>query len=201
MAAIRSSVCIAAGIVAVLSGVASLNAQSKSAEPILPVVSHDACPGTRIVPNWKIRRRATLFSSWKRKSAAIATLMPGDRVTVLAGVIVTYRPDIISVRQPMPDLSLVPGDRIFRYAYYVDGESDIWAKGVWHSHYSLLGTIEKFDAAECRDACESVVVEQGIIDSFVQVRTAKNITGWALVYRQTGDKFEPNSNFAELCVD
>lgn len=202
MTAIRTSSALLIGIAVTLGTLHFTSAQSETTptEPLLPVVSYDACPGKgRIVPNWKIGRRATLFSSWKRKSAAVGTLNAGDRVTVLAGVIVAYEPDVISVRKSMADLWLEPGDRILRYAYYADGESDIWAKGLWHSHYPLVGTKEY--GTPCGDLCESVVIQQGIIDSWVQVRTASKVTGWALDYRQSRGKFGSDSNFANLCAD
>ena len=64
----------------------------------------------RVVPRWKIGRRAQVYSSWQNQRIVIGMLKAGEEVTVLAGVNVTRKPDKVSVVRPVPDLSLKPGD-------------------------------------------------------------------------------------------
>ena len=89
---------------------------SSFSEPKLPVIDYDACPGKgRVVPNWKIKRNSPAYSSWQDRRTQTGTLKAGDKVTVLAGVNVTRKPDRILVTRSFPDLGLEPGDIILRY--------------------------------------------------------------------------------------
>jgi hypothetical protein len=126
------------------------------------------------------------------------TLHSGSEVTVLAGVTVTRKPDRISVTQPIADLGLKPGDAILRYAYYGDGEADIWVRGTWHRHY-VPQTTEK-DGTGCHSGCDSVVIEDGIKEWWVQVRSDKSRVGWVVASKNADGK-SSNGNFGGLCVD
>src|SRR5712692_8246608 len=89
---------------------------SSISEPQLPVIEYDACPGKgRIVPNWKIKRNSPVYSYWQDRRTQTGTLKAGEKVTVLAGVSVTRKPDRILVTRSLPDIGLEPGDIILRY--------------------------------------------------------------------------------------
>jgi len=192
------------GIAAMLGSLGPASAQSKtnSPGPRLPVVTKDACPGKdRIVPRWKIKRPAQMFASWSQKSARNGTLDRGDEVTVMAGVSVTRKPDRISVTRPFADLSLKAGDVILRYGTDADGNADIWVQGQWHKKYDLSRTTEK-DGTGCQsDQCDSVVVEDGIKEWWVQVKTGENAVGWVLGFKSSLGKFSDSGNFDGLCLD
>jgi len=174
---------------------------SESAEPKLPVINYDACPGrNRKVPHWKIERQTPIYSSWDLRRVVIGTAKPGEEVTVLAGVTVTRKPDRVSVIRPIPDLSLKPGDTFLRYDTFGEGDANIWVHGVWHKDIDLSRTTEK-DGAGCGNSeCDSIVVENGIRERWVQVKTRAGATAWMIDWTFTGDTFSDSGNFAILCA-
>ena len=180
---------------------ASNSAKSGLAEPKLPVINHDACPGrNRKVPHWKIERNAPIYSSWNFRRVVIGTAKPGEEVTVIAGVTVTRKPDRVSVIRPIPALSLKPGDTFLRYDTFGEGDANVWVNGIWHKDINMWRTIEK-DGAGCRtDDCDSIVVENGTRERWVQVRTKTGTTAWMLDWKSSGDSFSDSGNFANLCA-
>jgi hypothetical protein len=172
-------------------------------EPKLPVIDYDACPGKgRIVPNWKIRRHSPLYSSWQDDRTQTGTLKPGEKVTVLKGVNVIGKPDRIMVTRPFPDIYLKPGDIILRYGHLGEGVANIWAKGVWHKEYDLWRTTGKDGRTGClaQDECNSKVIEEGIQEHWVQVKTSGGHTGWVSSLKVTRGAFWSSGNFDRLCA-
>ena len=181
---------------------AALPAASSMAEPRLPVIDNDACPGKgRTVPNWKITQSAQMYSSLEDPRNQTGSLRSGEKVTVLAGANVTRAPDRILVTRPKPDLSLIPGDTILRYDTFAEGDANIWAKGSWHEKYTLWTAVET-DGAGCgaKDVCDSKVVQNGIKEWWIQVKTATGQTGWVLSHTATRGKFWDSGNFDNLCA-
>jgi len=171
-------------------------------QPDLPVIDNDACPGKgRIVPNWRISRDSPMYSSWQDKLTKIGRLKAGEKVTVIAGLNITRKPDRILVTRAKPDLSLIPGDLILRYDTFAEGEANIWAKGVWHEKYDLWMAIEA-GGTGCRspDACDSVVIESGVKEWWVQVKTSAGQTGWVQSHKITRGTFSDSRNFDNLCA-
>jgi hypothetical protein len=178
-----------------------LPAQPSVGEPKLPVIDYDACPGKRrIVPNWKISHTSPIYSSWEDNRSQIGSLKMGEKVTVLAGVNITRRPDRILVTRSKPDLSLIPGDIVLRYDTFAEGDANIWAKGTWHEKYDLWTAVET-DGTGCRaDVCDSKVVENGIKEWWVQVKTSTGQMGWVLSHKATRGVFSDSGNFDNLCA-
>jgi hypothetical protein len=173
-----------------------------STEPKLPVIDDKACPGKgRVVPNWKIKRNSPLYSSWQDRRSQTGTLKAGEEVTVLWGVHITREPDKILVTKPMPNIGLRTGDIILRYESLGEGSANFWAKGVWYEDGNLWTTIEK-DGTGCGavEACDSKVIEDGIHERWVQVRTSSGQTGWALVFKDTHGAYWESGNFDSLCA-
>jgi hypothetical protein len=181
----------------------STSTDSTIPEPKLPVIEYDACPGKgRIVPNWKISRNSPVYSSWQDQRTQTGTLKAGEKVTVFAGVNVIREPDRILVTRPFPDIYLKPGDIILRYGYLGEGFANIWAKGVGHKEYDLGRTTEKDGKAGCQaqDECNSKVIEEGIKERWVQVKTSDGHTGWVLASKVTRGTFWDGGNFDSLCA-
>jgi hypothetical protein len=181
----------------------STSTDSTISEPKLPVIEYDACPGKgRVVPNWKISRNSPVYSSWEDQRTQTGRLKAGEKTTVLAGVNVTREPDRISVTRPFPDIYLKPGDIILRYEYLGEGVANIWAKGVWHKEYDLVRTTEKDGKTGCLagDYCNSKVIEEGIKERWVQVKTSSGRTGWVLAFKVTRAAIWNNRNFDNLCA-
>jgi hypothetical protein len=176
---------------------------STISEPKLPVIEYDACPGKgRIVPNWKISRNSPVYSSWQDQRTQTGALKAGEKVTVLAGANVIREPDRILVTRPFPDIYLKPGDIVLRYGYLGEGVANVWAKGVWHKDFDLGRTTEKDGKAGClaQDECNSKVIEEGIKEQWVQVKTSGGHTGWELASKVTRAVFWDSGNFDSLCA-
>ena len=131
----------------------------------------------------------------------MGTLKAGEKVTVLSGVSVIREPDRILVTRPFQDIHLMPGDIILRYGYLGEGVANIWAKGVWHKEYDLGRTTEK-DGTGCSalTECDSKVIEEGVKEHWVQVKTSSGLTGWLLATTVTRGKFWDSGNFDSLCA-
>jgi len=172
-----------------------------SVEPKLPVINYDACPGrSRKVPHWKIERKAPIYSSWNVRRVVIGTANAGDEVTVISGVTVTIKPDRVSVTRPIPDLSLKPGETFLRYDTFGEGDANIWSHGVWHKDIDMSRTTEK-DGSGCGNTeCNSMVIENGTRERWVQVKTRAGATAWMLDWKSTHDSFLDSGNFANLCA-
>jgi len=175
---------------------------SRVSEPKLPVIEYDACPDKgRTVSDWKIGVESTLYSSW-RAPRTQAGVLKAQNVTVLSGVNVIREPDKILVTRPFPDLNLVPGDIILRYGYFGEGVANMWAKGVWHREYDLGRTTEKDAKSGClSDECDSRVIEEGVKEHWVQIKTGTGVMGWMLADKITHGKFWDSGNFDSLCAD
>jgi hypothetical protein len=181
----------------------STSNNSNVSEPKLPVIEYDACPGQgRVVPNWKINRNSPMYSSWQDQRTQTGALKAEEKVTVLAGVNVIRAPDRIMVTRPFTDIHMAPGDIILRYGYSGEGVANVWAKGAWHKGYDLGRTTEKDGKAGClaQDGCNSKVIEEGIKERWVQVKTSSGHTGWVLDFKDTRGAFWDSRNFDSLCA-
>jgi hypothetical protein len=173
-------------------------------EPKLPAIDDKACPGKdRTVRQTKIVRPDEIYSSRRDKPLSVGELKSGDEVTVLAGVNVIREPDRAVVKHPGPDLAplLKPGDVVLRYGLHADGDSDFWAMGVWFTE-SYEQIIEKGSSCGFADKtlCTVEITKNGVKEWWVQVKTAKGVTGWVLASKRTEDKLWDDPNFSDLCM-
>jgi hypothetical protein len=176
---------------------------SSTSEPQLPVIEYDACPSKgRTVPEWRIRRDSPVYSSVQLPRTQVGNLKAGETVTVLSGADVTREPDRILVTRPFRTIRLAPGDIILRYGYLGEGVANIWAKGVWHREYDLGRTTEKDGKAGClaQQECDSRVIEEGVKEYWVRVKTNGGLTGWTLASKVTRGRFWDSGNFDSLCA-
>jgi hypothetical protein len=159
----------------------ALAQQAPTAEPLLPVIDSNACPFEGCTFRaWKVTKESTLYSSWKSKRTEIGKLHPGQDVTGLTGVHITYKPDRILVKQPLPDLGLRPGDVILRYMYVGEGFANVWFKGEWHREFDCSFITEK-NGQGCLKDCAAMVTEEGKKEWWVKIKTASGKIGWVLV--------------------
>jgi hypothetical protein len=173
---------------------------SEISEPKLPVVEEKPCLAKGRV-DWPIKRGSPIYSSWRDQRTQIGRLMARERVTVLSGIDITRLPDRILVTKPKSDIDLKPGDIILRYQVLGEGDANIWAKGIWHREYSLWTAIER-NGSGCGaiDACDSKVIEDAIMELWVQVKTSTGLTGWVLDHKITRGVFWDSGVFGQLCA-
>ena len=119
-------------------------------------------------------------------------------MAVLGGINITRQPDRLVVTKAKPDIGLQPGDIIVRYELLGEGHANIWAKGVWHKGYDLWRAVET-DGTGCRaEECDSKVIENGISERWVQVKT-DSIIGWVLESKITRGVLWDSHVFGQLC--
>jgi len=119
---------------------------------------------------------------------------------MVAGVQVIRQPARILVTQPIPDLHLKPGDIILRFNRLGEGAADICASGTWHNNYDASFTTEK-NGLGCRRHCLGTVIEEGVREYWVRVKTSSGQMGWMLSFKTTRGELWDSSNFDELCPE
>lgn len=171
-----------------------------TSDPKLPVIEEQPClaNGRR---NWPIESGSPIFSSWQPQHTQIGKLRAGEKVTVLGGITLTRQPDKLIVTKAKPDIGLKPGDIMLRYDIFGEGDANIWANGIWHKGYNLWTAVET-DGTGCRaiDACDCKVIENGVMERWVQVKTVTGITGWVLEFKATHGVFWDSHVFGQLCA-
>ena len=201
MTAIRLGIFLLLATIATAQQGASPSSAASPSEPKLPVANDSACPGKgSVVKNWKISRHLPMYSSWQDDRIQTATLEPGENVAVVAGVQVIRQPDRILVTQPIPDLQLKPGDVILRFNTLGEGAADLWTSGTWHNSYDASFTTEK-NGLGCRRHCLAVVIDDGIREYWVQVKTSSGQTGWVSNFKVTHSELWDSGNFDNLCPE
>jgi hypothetical protein len=173
---------------------------SEIAEPNLPIVEEQPCLANGRL-DWAIKSGSPIYSSWQTQRTQIGRLTARQKVSVLAGIDITRQPDRIVVTKAKPDIGLQPGDIILRYEVLGEGHANIWTRGVWHKGYDLWTTMET-DGTGCgaKDACDSKVIENGITEQWVQVKTASGLTGWVLNSKFTRGVYWDSHVFGQLCA-
>ena len=142
-----------------------------------------------------------MYSTWQPRRIQTGRLKAGQKIAVLGGINIARQPTRILVTKPKPDIGLQPGDVILRYQVLGEGQADIWTKGAFHEGYDLWTAIET-DGSGCRaiDACDSKVIENGVIEQWVQIKTEGGLTGWVLDRKNTRGVFWDSGVFGQLCA-
>jgi hypothetical protein len=185
---------------------------SGAPEPKLPVVQRDACPRA-VVFHVKLEKDVRMYSSWQEKRALVGSLKTGDKVTVLAGINIIREPDRALVRQPLVHAlvaqplvqappSLKPGDVIFRYGLNKYDYWNFWGKGAWFTEY-IDQVVEKRASCDFPDerACYVKIIEYGIKEWWLQLKTRGGRTGWVLATKYTDAKDLGYTAFDGVCAD
>jgi hypothetical protein len=157
------------------------------AEPNLPVIYYKICPFEGCTfRKWTVNRKSEMYSSWQDNRREVTTLKPREEVTGLTGVLVIRKPDRFQVRKPIPYFSLKTGDVILQYAEWGEGYADLWANGVWHKNFDwgqtedgdVVLTNAGFTLPQILRDNNVTLVQHGIKEWWVQVKTVGGQTGW-----------------------
>jgi hypothetical protein len=143
------------------------------------MVTRDVFPGEHSGPGtWRTTKRTVVFDSWQQAGKQIATLDPATEVQVRNGVIVVEKPDQVRVTKPIKNMNLVTGDVILRYAYFGEGESDLWAKGCWYGRADA-GYISEVEGTGCHGSqCSAKVIKAGVKTWWLQIQLLDGRSGW-----------------------
>ncbi len=177
------------------------SADSSIPEPKLPGVERDACPLAAVF-HVKLEKDVRIYSSWEQKRALVGTLIAGDKVTVLAGVNVIREPDRALVTTPFLQPQLRPGEVILRYGLNKYDYWNFWAKGAWFAEY-IDQVVEKRASCDFPDAraCYIKIIEYGVKEWWLQVRTRNGRTGWVLATKYSDIKDLGYTAFDGVCAD
>ena len=152
--------------------------EDRTKPPALPVVDEGACPFEGCTfGEWTVTKETLLYSTWKKDRVETGRLQKGEKVAGLTGVHITEKPDTIRVLKDIPELSLKRGDTFYRYMYRGEGFADIWVHGEWKKETDCSFVTEK-DAGGCLRDCSAQVVEDGVKEWWVKVRTKSGEVGW-----------------------
>ena len=95
--------------------------------PGLPFVARNKCPFEGCVyREWTVRKEIRVYDTWRKARHEMGTLLAGEKVSALGGVVVTYRPGVIGLVRDMPDAGMKRGDSILTYTYLGEGDSQAW---------------------------------------------------------------------------
>jgi hypothetical protein len=179
-------------------------------EPKLPAVDLKACPLSNRVDGEpdpiaeKIVKTEPMYSTWEDKRVVAGTLKVGESVTVWHGVNVIREPDkarVLQASQANDGLpALQPGDSVLGYGTRGDGSYIFWAKGAWSSSY-YENVIAKGSWCGFADKsqCNIEIIENGIDEWWVQVRTVSGLTGWVRASKNVHGKSSLDANFGSMC--
>jgi hypothetical protein len=173
-------------------------------EAKLPVIDDNACPGKDKdqdnVLHTKLKRKASIYSSWQDTRILAGRLKIGEEIAVLAGVNIVREPDKALMTQPDPDLGLRPGDVVLGYGLRADGNTDFWGKGVRFAvYYESVVAKGSWCGFGDKTQCTVEIIENGVQEWWVKVKRKNGREGWVLASKQSGDKRWDSVNFRNLC--
>jgi hypothetical protein len=97
---------------------------------------------------------------------------------VVTALVVVSKPDRIQVTKFIKNMNLVPGDAILRYAYFGEGEADLWAKGCWYGRTDA-SFVREFDGTGCQgNSCYAKVTKKGARAWWLRVMLTDGSMGW-----------------------
>jgi hypothetical protein len=213
MAAVRlGTFLIVASLAAAQNSYSSKAVGSGIPQPQLPVVERDACPRA-VVFHVKLEKDVRMYSSWREKRTLVGTLKAGKKVTVLAGINIIREPDRALVTQPLvhavatqllvqAPASVKPGEVIFRYGLNKYNYWNFWAKGAWFTEY-IDQVVERHASCNFPDerACYVKIIEYGVKEWWLQVKTRSGRTGWVLATKYTDVNDLGYTAFHGVCAD
>ena len=178
--------------------------QPATGEPELPVIDFKACgSGDRPLGPFKITRPQQMYSTWQDKRASVGALIRGGKLTMIGGVNITRKPARAVIRNLVWSAPIfVPGDAVLGYGYDADGTIAFWGKGVRFTEYAEHVAAKGYDCGFAdKSECTIDIVENGVSEWWVHVKTANGLTGWVLGATVNGDKSWNSGNFGQMCQD
>jgi hypothetical protein len=139
------------------------------------------------------------------KTKLTGTLRAGEMVTIVAGANVTRQPGRALVKYVPPDDTSLPplkvGDVVLIYGMKSNGDILLWAKGVWFQEsYEVVS--EKgacgFTVGYGPGGCMVDIVNDGVSEWWMQVKTKNGARGWVLVGKFDDEK-RWYGNFSDVC--
>jgi hypothetical protein len=162
------------------------NAQdARTFGPPMPYEDPGACPFEGCAyREWTARGAVTVLSARRAGAPGAFTVMTGERVTALTGVVVTQVPGRVEFRKAV-DLStssgtlhVGPGQSLYLLTYRGEGFTKAWFGG---RIYDDVDGGKAFFGYRCEhqpDACDGRLVHAPKTMWWVQIRNSRGQTGW-----------------------
>jgi len=146
--------------------------------PALPLIVENILPGEGWVPGtWKAKGSALIYNAWTHGRHRMTVLHRGERFTLLSGLCVVNRPDVITVTATIPRMRLNPGDSFLRYMHRGEGWADFWAKGRWYSDFDG-SFVTNANGTGCRHSYKARETKPGRRAWWLNVRLSDGRAGW-----------------------
>jgi hypothetical protein len=155
--------------------------------PKLPFLDWKACPFEGCAyREWTALKPVVVYDTWEQKRRTVARLSPGDVVTGVTGVVITFKPGVIRMDRDLAAEKLKQGDTILTYTYRGEGFSAVWFGGRYYTEFDI--SFAKWpDGSGCGGAhCAATYLDLGNKVWWAQVKLKSGFTGWV------------NMNYAEF---
>jgi hypothetical protein len=161
-------------------GRAAENCVAMKTPPDVPKITRDVFPGEGFYPGKRETiGKTTVYDSREGNRRPTASLDSGTTIDVANGLIVVEPPDEVRVTARIEKMHLEPGDTILRYAYFGEGQADLWAKGCWYGN-SDAGFITEIDGTGCQgNLCAARVTKNGTKIWWLRIILPDGRTGWS----------------------
>ena len=147
--------------------------------PKLPFLDWKACPFEGCAyREWTARKAIAVYDTWEQKRRPVARLSPGDIVTGVTGVVITFKPGVIRMDRELTPEKLKRGDTILTYTYRGEGFSAVWFNGRYYSEFDI--SFAKWpDGSGCGGAhCAATYADLGNKVWWAQVKLKSGSAGW-----------------------
>ena len=150
--------------------------------PPVPWVEKEVCPfeGCRY-GEWTARKAVRVFDDYgsgRYPGKRPPVIAPGEKVTAITGVVITYETGLVRIRRDMVERGLKRGDQILMYAYRGGGTAAVWFKDKYYPEFDI-SFAEWPDGSGCgRAPCAAAFENFGTRVWWAQVRLASGKIGW-----------------------
>ena len=135
------------------------------AAPSLPYLDWNACPF-----------EGCTYRGWTARKP-VARLAAGDKVTGVAGVVITIRPGKIRMDRDLPEDGLRRGDTVLVYTNLGEGHAKVWFKGRFYPEFDT--TFARTGGPPCSESsCSGSYVDMGMKTWWAQVKLPSGQIGW-----------------------
>jgi hypothetical protein len=150
-----------------------------SQTPKLPYFDWGACPYEMCrYDQWTAHRAETVYDTWKPGHKVVAQIAPGERVTGISGVVITYVPGRIRMDRDYPEAGLHRGDILLTYTFRGEGFSGAWVKGKYDPSFDISFT-KWPDGSGCGGAhCAATYLDLGKKVWWAEVKLKSGRSGW-----------------------
>lgn len=177
---------LAALVVVIGSIAASSHVRAQEAPPKMPYEDIGACPFECCTyREWKATARVPFLRDRRVGSGTAFVAQPGDRVRALTGVVMTTQPGRAQVDRPVDlwttegTLHVVPGETLYLLTYHGEGHFAAWFKGRLYDDVDTAMFAGVNAACDTHpEKCVGRIVDKGISEWWVRVRSLKGVTGW-----------------------